>query len=184
MGNFDFLFGAPSWYTNTEVKEAEVKKPEQDASIEEQIETFTDVQYDNFFNEEALFDAYAAFSATAPANTNATESGKFYIYGNSESTESEDTADKIKFGFSASWPSSLNAANFTKGQTISHWISLTHTVDKSIPPQIMSCNTFYDVRDKFGVMQFYNNETDLSAIDKKIDDPTRDACSEGCDWSA
>ena len=142
------------------------------------------MQYDNFFNEEALFDAYSAFNVAAPGGTNATESGKFYIWGNSESTESEDTVDKIKFGFSASWPSSLNAANMTKGQTMSHWISLTHTVDKSIPKQIMSCNTFFDVPDKFSVMQFYNNATDLSAIDKKIADPVRDACTEGCDWSA
>jgi len=35
MGSLDIIFGAPSWYSNTTVVEAEVKKPEQDASIEE-----------------------------------------------------------------------------------------------------------------------------------------------------
>jgi len=35
MGSLDIIFGAPSWYSNTKVEAAEVKKPEQDASIEE-----------------------------------------------------------------------------------------------------------------------------------------------------
>jgi len=42
-GTLDIIFGAPSWYSNTVVKQAEVKQPEQDASIQEQIDTFANV---------------------------------------------------------------------------------------------------------------------------------------------
>jgi hypothetical protein len=94
-----------------------------------------------FFISESTFDAYSAFNVNAPVAVNATESGRFYIRGEGLSTEDPDTPGKLNFVMSASWPSSLNAANLTKGQTISHWVELTHTVDMSIEKQIVSCNT-------------------------------------------
>jgi hypothetical protein len=34
------------------------------------------------------------------------------------------------------------------------------------------------------VLNFFDPATDLAAIDKKIDDPVRDVCTENCDWKA
>jgi hypothetical protein len=66
---------------------------------------------------------------------------------NTEASENPEVPDKIRIGMSASWPSALNTANMKKGQTISHWIRLANDVDKSIPQQIVSCNTVFGAPD-------------------------------------